>query len=106
MARKPVKRYPPIPPQFDAPSGVITVELSDTLENAPNETTMGQYDYLTRVISLRKSMPRRQQWYTLYHEMTHLWLHESGLSNALPDDAEEAICDAVATGMMRYQQSA
>jgi Zn-dependent peptidase ImmA (M78 family) len=103
---KPAKRYPPLPKQIDAPSGVIQVEFRDDLDGKdakPDDPdTMGQYDPLNRIISLRRKMPRRQQWYTLYHEMGHLWLHESGLTNGLNDAIEEAIADAYATGLMRY----
>lgn len=103
--RATAKRYPPIPTQIDAPSGVIQIVVSDDLDgkNARPEDadTMGQYDPLARLISIRRKMPRRQQWHTLFHEFTHLWLHESGLTNGLANDLEEALCDAISTGMMR-----
>lgn len=100
------RRFSPIPTQIDAPSGIIQIVLSDDLDGQdpkPEDTdTMGQYDYLTRIISIRRKMPRRQQWFTLFHEFAHLWLHESGLSNQMNEQSEEAVCDCVATGMMRY----
>ena len=99
------RKYPPIPTQIDAPSGAIQIVLADDLDGknpTPDDTdTMGQFDPLSRLISLRRKMSRRQQWYTLFHEEVHLWLHESGISNGLNGKLEEAICDAVATGMMR-----
>jgi Zn-dependent peptidase ImmA (M78 family) len=99
------RTYPPIPESIDAPSGRIQIVMSDDLDGKnpkPDDVdTMGQYDYLTRIISLRRKMTRRQQWFTLFHELTHLWLHESGLTNGLNHQLEEAICDAVGTGMMR-----
>ncbi len=105
--KKPAKRYPPIPKSIDAPSGVISIEFSDDLDGKnpkPEDAdTMGQYDQLNRLISLRRKMSRRQAWYTLFHEMTHLWLDESGLSNGLSHELEEALCNAVATGLMRYK---
>jgi len=105
--KKAVKRYPPLPTQIDAPSGPISIVFSDDLDG-PNPTpedagTMGQYDPLERVISIRRKMSRRQAWHTAYHEFVHLWLHESGISNGLNHDLEEAICDAVSTGLMRYR---
>ena len=105
MSKRPAKRYPALPKEIDAPSGRISIEMSDDLDGKdakPEDAdTMGQYDPLARIISIRRKMPRRQQWYTLFHEFVHLWLDESGLSNGLNIDLEEAICNAVATGMMR-----
>jgi Zn-dependent peptidase ImmA (M78 family) len=103
--RKPAKRYPPIPTQVDAPSGIIQIEMRDDLDGKdakPDDPdTMGQYDPLNRTIALRRKMPRRQQWHTLFHEYVHLWLNESGISNGLNGEFEEAVCDAISTGMMR-----
>lgn len=103
--RKTARRYPPIPTQIDAPSGVIQIILADNLDGKnprPEDAdTMGQYDPLAREIAIRRKMSRRQQWHTLFHEFVHLWLGESGITNGLNNDLEEAICDAVSTGMMR-----
>lgn len=103
--RKPAKRYPPLPKQIEAPSGTIQIVLADDLDGKnpkPDDVdTMGQYDQLARLISIRRKMSRRQQWHTLFHEFTHLWLGESGLTNGLSHELEEAVCDAVSTGLMR-----
>lgn len=102
MPRKAAKRYPPLPKSIEAPSGPISIEFSDVLDGkVDTESTMGQYDYLRRLISIRRKMPRRQQWHTLFHEYVHLWLHDSGITNGLNEDLEEAIADAISTGLMR-----
>jgi hypothetical protein len=46
-------------------------------------------------------MSRRQQCHTLFHEFTHLCLAESWLTNGIGHELEEAICDAISTGLMR-----
>jgi hypothetical protein len=41
------------------------------------------------------------QWRTLFHELTHVALDDSGLSNGMNDELVEAVCDAVATQRVR-----
>ncbi len=99
--KKPAKRYPPLPSEIDAPAGRVIIELVENLGDTKDETVMGHFDMLTRTIRIKKKMARERQHFTLFHEKVHLWLADSGLQNGLNGDMEEAICDAVASGLMR-----
>lgn len=101
--RRPAKRYPAIPAEVEAPGGRVSVEVADGLDDKKNEDeiVMGHYHMIDRTIRVRRKMRREQQWRTYFHELTHLWLSDAGLSNGLPGELEEGIADAIASGMMR-----
>ena len=101
MKKKVVKRYPPLPTEISAPAGPVAVEIVDDLGDTKDETVLGHFDMLTRTIRIKKKMRRERQHFTLAHEKVHLWLSDSGIQNGLNAQLEEAICDAVASGMMR-----
>lgn len=101
MTRKPAKRYPALPNEVEAPGGIVAVEIVDNLDDKPGELVMGHYHMVDRTIRLRKKMRREQQWRTYFHELTHLWLSDAGITNNLTQEGEEAIADAVASGLMR-----
>ena len=85
-----------------APAGSVRVEIVKLPET---DTTMdlGHFVLSERIIRLKKGMRREQQWHTLYHEIAHVWLADSGIGNGLDDPLEEALCDAISTGMMRLK---
>lgn len=99
------RKYPPLPKVLHAPGGPVTIRYVAKLDAMPSgETTMGEYDPLTREISIKRDLRPPILFATLYHEFVHVWLADSGLTNGLGDgQLEEALCDAIATGMMRWQ---
>lgn len=99
------KRYPALPLIVEGPAGPCTVRL--TKESIKYEGTEcgGLWDPEERTIDIDARASRRAQWSYLYHEWGHVVLTDSGLSNALPDDAQEAICDAISAARMRERFS-
>ena len=101
MKRKPVKRYPPIPAMVEGPAGPCTVRQHKESIKYEGGECGGLWDPEERTIDIDARASRRAQWAYLYHEWGHVVLTDSGLSNALPDDAQEAICDALSAARMR-----
>ena len=101
------KRYPPVPPSFRAPAGEVQVRVvspADIKRYAdPGEELFGVYSQEERVIYLRSTIHGASRWRTLYHELAHVWLDDSGLRNGLAHDLEEALVDAVSTGLMQMR---
>ena len=94
------KTYPKLPTEIAAPAGRVTVEIV-ALPESKDEIEMGHFHLVDRTIRLKKGMRREQQWRTYFHECAHVWLADSGLSNGLPHDVQEAICDAVGSGLFQ-----
>jgi hypothetical protein len=99
-SRRAAQRYPPIPLEFHAPGGDVRIEVVPIPETAET-VDLGVFPMVERTVRLKKGMRAHQLWRTLFHEMAHVWLCDSGLSNGLKTQVEEAICDAVASGMMQ-----
>jgi Zn-dependent peptidase ImmA (M78 family) len=59
------------------------------------------WDSYDRTITIQESLSPRNRWATLYHEFTHVALHDSGFANMLTDNQIETLCDAIATARMR-----
>jgi hypothetical protein len=85
---------PRIPKAVWSPLGPlpVTVTTGGGLEGA-----MGMFTYRSREITLDQSNGVANMWTTFWHEIIHVALYDSGVSNGLQHDAEEAICDAVGT---------
>lgn len=100
-------RFPPVPKSFVAPAGdvqVCVVSPADIARYAdPGEELFGVYSQQERTIYLRSTIHGATRWRTLYHELAHVWLDDSGLRNGMAHDMEEAIADAVSTGLMRMR---
>lgn len=103
------RTLPPLPAVVHSALGPIRVELVSELtkevEDAPKDTAVcGLFRWREREILIEREMTRESQWYTLFHEITHAALCDSGAGNALDHDRTELICDAVAahwTGTLR-----
>lgn len=96
------KTYPRIPDRIEAPGGAVTVTFKPAgkVRDAHHEA-WGTWEAHTRSVEIDKSAPPAHQWRTLFHELTHVALDDAGLSNGMPDELVEAVCDAVATQRMR-----
>lgn len=97
------RRYPPIPAAFDCPGGPVEVQVVESLQHIADEGehVFACYDLKQREIKVRKDMKRAEQWRSLWHELTHVALADSGLANGLTSELEEAICDATSAMVMR-----
>ncbi len=98
-ARKPTKK---LPKTVSAPGGAVTVEVKKSGQVRSGSTeAWGTWEAHTRRIEIDGSSSLLHQWRTLFHELTHVALDDSGLSNGMPDELVEAVCDAVATQRVR-----
>ena len=94
-------RTPPIPSVIEAPGGPVRVSIVKSVPKLDGHECWGLYDSATRRIRLLRSLPLKQKWRILFHELVHVALIDSGLDNGIEDRLHEAICDAVATARMR-----
>jgi hypothetical protein len=94
------RRYPAVPKVAEAPGGPVTVKLVDKLVHRGDEC-WGLYDPAERTISIDRTASKQHQWRIYYHEWAHAGLCDAGLDNALTEQLNEAICDALATARMR-----
>lgn len=79
----------------------MPVKMVVGLKDDDGDTAWGLWKLETRVIELEQNAPRALQWTTLYHELVHAALDDSGLGNLFTDAQQEAICDAMASARMR-----
>lgn len=94
-------KYPPIPKHVNTMRGPVPIKIVDGLKDDDGDTAWGLWQLKPRRIELEKSAPLALQWTTLYHEIVHAALDDSGLGNLFTDQQQEAICDAIATARMR-----
>lgn len=93
-------KYPPLPTHVEAPGGRVTVAPRQR-PKADGDEVWGSWDEGQRRIEIDSSAPNRHQWKTLFHELAHVALTDSGTDELLPEATVEAICDAFATARMR-----
>jgi hypothetical protein len=83
-----------------APGGPIAVTVVAKLHEGGVEC-WGVWMLEDREIKIQRHRSRAHMWNTLYHELTHAALDDSGLSNMLTEQQQEMLCDAIATARMR-----
>jgi Zn-dependent peptidase ImmA (M78 family) len=96
------RTHPQLPRRVSAPGGPVRVMVGkgQPADDKGNDC-YGTWDEATRVIHIDATSSPTQQWRTLYHELTHVALSDSGIEEMLTHEASEAICDALATARMR-----
>jgi Zn-dependent peptidase ImmA (M78 family) len=94
-------KYPALPATVEGSGGTITVLLKPTLRHADGTECWGMWDSANRTIEIATAAARRHQWRTLYHELTHAALDDSGISQGMTDAMQETLCEALATARMR-----
>lgn len=96
------KTWPRLPKWLEAPGGPVTVTLRPKgAVSAGHDEAWGTWEPHTRRIEIDRSAPLAHQWRVLFHELAHVALDDAGLSNGMPEELVEAVCDAVATARMR-----
>lgn len=94
-------KYPALPATVEAPGGTITVILKPTLRHPDGTECWGMFDLANRTIEIATTASKRHQWRTLFHELTHAALDDSGISQGMTDAMQETICEALTTARMR-----
>lgn len=89
--------WPPLPASVDGALGAIRVVRVKQVDEAESR---GEWDMETRVVKIAHSRNRMNEWATLFHELVHAAIADAELAG-LTDEAEEAICEAVARARVR-----
>jgi hypothetical protein len=93
-------RYPLMPKTIGAPGGPIKVRLVKREKTSDGDPAWGSWEPHTRTIRIERGAPVAHRWRTFYHEVTHAWMDDNGISEILSPQGEEAMCKAVASGLM------
>jgi Zn-dependent peptidase ImmA (M78 family) len=91
---------PTLPRVVQGAGGPIRVRLVKVAALEDKVPCWGVWEPERRLVKIDRAAPKAHQWRILYHELTHAALHDAGLSHLLTDDAEESLCDAMATARM------
>jgi hypothetical protein len=62
---------------------------------------MGEWNSASRQITLKAGLQPDAAAMTLFHEIVHSWLFDTGVANLLTEPQQESVCDAVALGLHR-----
>lgn len=92
-----MKRWPALPKTVYGAGGSIAVREVAQPKSDEGEDAFGTWEPETRTIEIEAGSNPRHKWHVYYHEWMHAVLADSGLVNLLADDAQETLCDAVAT---------
>lgn len=96
-------RWPKIPTRLEGLAGPITVTLVRRVRVA-GVACWGSWQSERRAVALDCGAPREHQWRTLFHELTHSALDDSGLGSQLSEAGNEAICEAMASLHVRLMR--
>jgi hypothetical protein len=91
-------KYPPLPKTVTTMLGPVPVELVDKFAD---DDSFGQWHRERRTIEILKGLSREIQWSTLFHEIVHTALDDSGVACVLTEPQQEAICECISTARMR-----
>lgn len=98
-----MRKLPKIPSTvFSVLGSVAVVEMAalPKEDGTGPGTDLGWWDGPQRTIRLRQDTHPTQKLHTLLHEKVHMWLWDSGAHAALTKEAEELICDTIATALL------
>lgn len=96
------KRYPALPSVLHLAGGDVTIATQrEVIKSEDGDVCNGLYDHERRHILIDAKLPKAHQWRTLYHELFHVAVLDSGLDNGLDHRMHEALADAVATARLR-----
>lgn len=84
---------PRLPKALWSPLGPVPVALTSSVVDG----ALGSFTFRSRDIHIDNTGVPAIQWGTFWHEAVHVALFDSGVTNGLSHDAEEAVCDAVGT---------
>jgi hypothetical protein len=89
-----------LPLTMYSPLGPIPVVPVGEIPSEPEVMVMGRYNYGNRTIEISSSVRNREgRLMVAFHEWVHVVLMDSGVSQFLSPQAEEAVCDAIGTAL-------
>jgi Zn-dependent peptidase ImmA (M78 family) len=95
VARTKASRTPRLPKEIHTSIGSIPVTECDKLTE--EKGAFGLFDFQSRVIKIDSGASPELKMQTLFHELTHAALWDSGCTNNLTEKQEESVCDALGT---------
>jgi Zn-dependent peptidase ImmA (M78 family) len=75
-------------------NSVYTVAIFDEVE-VEGKGVRGSTDIEDKLIELETNKDRRALWNTLFHEIAHAWMEESGLNGHFSEEVEEMVALSV-----------
>lgn len=94
---------PGLPKSVFSVLGDVPVFLDQKIDYT--ESAMGLIEGRQRRITISPNQTDIAGWATLFHEMTHLAMWDSGVHNTLTKDQAEAVCDALGTYLAAAMQA-
>ncbi len=94
-------KWPAIPAIVEGAGGPITVRKVKRPRSNDGLACWGTWEQSKREVQLDRSALREHQWRVLFHELMHATMDDAGISSLLTPDAEETLCEAVASARMR-----
>lgn len=96
--------WPPVPKRLEGIAGAIRVRLVRRVR-VQGDVCWGSWQADKRLVTIDCGAPREHQWTTLFHELTHSALHDTGHTAQLSEAGEEAICHAMASLQTRLMRA-
>lgn len=93
-------RYPALPKIVHGAGGPIRVRLIKRVATEEGDAAWGTWEPATRTIRLERGAKLEHKWRVLYHETMHAAIDDAGLCHLLTEEAQETLCDAVASSRM------
>jgi len=100
------RRWPAIPKVIYGAGGPIRVRLIKHVLSDDREACWGTWSAGERVVRLTRAATLEHRWRTLFHELAHAALDDSGLTNLFSPAGNEALCDAVANARLQEMRGA
>lgn len=92
-------KWPPLPASVTYPAGLVEIREVEQ-PRMDGEDADGTLEPTERLVEIKASLPQRHKWEVLFHELMHTTLADSGVVNLLSLEAQETLCDAVATARL------
>ena len=83
-----------LPTEVSSLLGPVRVEMVEAVDDGDS---CGEWHHTRRAIKIKKGLPDVVARHTLWHEIMHMILEDSGVAHGLTKKQEEAVCDAYAT---------
>lgn len=92
--------WPALPSVVYGAGGSIAVVEVEQPRGDDGTVASGTWALETRTIEIERGAPQNHKWRTLFHEIMHATLADTGLDNLLNDESQEALCCAVGTARL------
>jgi Zn-dependent peptidase ImmA (M78 family) len=99
-------KWPKLPTMVMGAGGPIKVRLIKRVTGEAGEPCYGTWEPSTRTIRIERCGLLQHRHKTLFHELMHATMDDAGLCHLLSPDAQETLCDCVASARMAEMRHA